>query len=386
MNSGSGAKQKKKRGFGRTIARIAAVLLVLFLLYAGFVYCWNRRLSLTKVQDYLYEVNCEECYYGASELAFELFKPKAGSCTVVWTGRLFGRNFDEVYDESAEFVVHNPATETRHASVGITNTTTGYSRGQVEGGSLTPETFLIPLIMVDGINDAGVVCCVNMVPPDDTKPTTGTNPGGKRLVNCEVVRYVLDYANSAKHAVELLRELDIYSITIGGEHLEFHYMIADAEDCFIAEVYNNELRITEGEPVMTNFFACLDGYTSHATGIERYDYVTERYDPDVDEDGMFRLLEDVWYTKSYPVNEGDPVWYSEYYEDYSANGYEYYSLSSPREKLDEYIAVETEWYLNRARDAKTYQSVHTSVYDIENRTLSVIVQENGTVYEFALDR
>ena len=67
-----------------------------------------------------------------------------------------------------------------------------------------------------------------------------------------MVRYVLDHARSAGHAVSLLEQANI----VGGfGNYGLHWMIADANDTYIVEVINGQLSVSKNKfSYMTNFY------------------------------------------------------------------------------------------------------------------------------------
>ena len=110
----------------------------------------------------------------------------------------------------------------------------------------------MPTITNDGINQNGVLASVHVVLTDGIDDMSGTNEGGKVLDGRYVVRYVLDHAKSAQHAVALLEQANI----VGGfEHYGLHWMIADEKDTYIVEVIEGRLSVSRNEyNYFTNFY------------------------------------------------------------------------------------------------------------------------------------
>lgn len=92
---------------------------------------------------------------------------------------------------------------------------------------------------LDGINDAGVVCNINVVPTGDKGRTTGTG-GNYDLCGLSVVRFILDNADSAKDAINKLQSKNIWMPNSGGYDLEIHLMVSDGTDTFVVEFVNNK--------------------------------------------------------------------------------------------------------------------------------------------------
>ncbi|MBQ0100388.1 MAG: linear amide C-N hydrolase, partial [Lachnospiraceae bacterium] len=192
-------------------------------------------------------------------------------CTSCRTGDLIGRNFDWAYDDVDEYIIRVPADKAtgRHASLGV-------------GSAFFPPFFqqiigmedILPVLTMDGINDAGVAINVNVVMSDtfgsgDTVGTRAGEPFGENMDNvCAgfVVRYILDRADSAEHAVELLKNANIYSVL--GQ--EFHWMISDAKATYIVETVRNEILVLKSkgkEAAMSNF------HVTHSEHCEEYEIV-----------------------------------------------------------------------------------------------------------------
>ena len=121
---------------------------------------------------------------------------------------------------------------------------------------------LIPNIMMDGINENGVIANMNVVDfKDGGSPSMTTNPGKPQLYLYSTVRYILDHATSALHAIDLLNEHDLYTLNRHANNI--HLMIADPKETYIVEFIKEpdkdfvSVRADkkEGdEQIMTNFY------------------------------------------------------------------------------------------------------------------------------------
>ena len=340
-------------------------------------------------------------------------------CTSCRIGNFVGRNFDWAYDDVEECVMRVPAAEGRLASIGVASRFFPKALQDVLG----VEEFL-PELTMDGINEKGVAINVNVVPAGDNGETTGTNEASdERLCAGFAVRTVLDNATSAAHAVEILKSKDIYSI----KGLEFHWMISDAEESYIVECVDNELvvlKANDAQPKMSNFYVShspfLDEYevvsdneeltagehTLHAMGIERYENVKAGLANVDSAETMFANMTNVWYKPKYlPGNErrywsdmnGAPVPGGTKGQRFTAfdSGLEIDTARSNAFKSAQanYVAVTNYEATTGKRTIEdgypltngVVHTVHTSIYDLANRTLKVCVQEVGTnVFDFAL--
>ena len=363
-----------------------------------------------QICDYLFPYQIFDWYADASASAL---------CTSCRNGNFIGRNFDWAYDDVDECVMRVPAAEGRLASVGVAS----WFFPKWMQDLFDVDEFL-PELTMDGVNEKGVAINVNVVPAGDNGETTGTNFGAKRLCAGFAVRTVLDNATNAAHAVEILESRDIYSI----KGLEFHWMISDATESYIVECVENELVVLKAKnarPKMANFYVShspnvaeyevVSGneelkasvHTPHAMGIERYARVSNGLERVESVAAMFTQMTNVWYKLKYlPGNEerywsdlnGAPVPGGEKDQRFTAfDGAELSVVRSNAFKALQanYVAVTNyeDVYGFRTIDPKNdptltnqvVQTVHTSIYDLERRELTVCVQEDvGTIRMFNL--
>lgn len=368
-------------------------------------------LNIDKVTDYLYTIDYTDWDYENGNKYFENNKPELGACSSVRKGNLYGRNFDWYYDESATFIVNSKATKGRHASIAVAGGSQYLTKENVESGEWGVMYDVLPFITLDGINDSGVVCNTNVVPSGDKGITTGTNPTSSvSMYEPIIVRYVLDYADSASNAIDKIREVNWVASSFGAGSLELHFMIADENTTYIVEFVNNELKVfsdiedeypdIENAPIMTNFY--IDGWdgnivtgfysdsgidpedttlTPHAEGLERYEIIQSMYDDISEKEDMIDVMAAVKYTKAFN-EETNPFWYSELVgESEEFGNLTIYQNHNAFNDVKAYMINE---FNHRTRNHKTWHTVHSTVYDIENKSLTVIPQETGVQYEFSL--
>lgn len=219
---------------------------------------------------------------------------KVFGCSSVRNGNYYGRNFDYIYNDTPEFVVRMKGSDERYASIGVAQHW-GLREADLQAKSYDKQLELVPNLTLDGINQKGVVANINVVPRQDVAEVTGTNPNGEKLHMLHMVRYILDNAASAKEALDLLAERNIYG-DLGDKYL--HLMVADKKKTYIVEFLDNKLVAQEktgNEQIMTNFYNNLDDYTENAMGVERYKILQENYDMGNSVQGMFELLQKVSY-------------------------------------------------------------------------------------------
>jgi len=344
-----------------------------------------------RVADYLYEITYTDYDIIAGDRYARTLNSvsRGAACTVVRNRNLVGRNYDYLYSEMAEFVIHVPAAEGRYASIGIASSLFELTPEVTENDPYGQYFDILPFVTVDGMNEKGVYCSVNMVHGEFGYKTTGTNPGASTtLYACFAVRYVLDHCATAEEACRALESVNIVFMEALGE---FHFFVADRTESWVVEVFDNKLRCRRwDENVLTNFYVLTDGYMADRTldaepeGTERYDYVREHYDELTTKDAVARLMGYLRYSKSYDL-ENVPFWYSEYYGEKCDAGT--IDRFMPKEQYADFIKKDCDAFKSAKRDYLLgfWVTTHTSIYDLENLTLRVYSQENyDEHYDFRL--
>lgn len=369
--------------------------------------------EVVKVTDYLFETTFYdyEEYFEMAQKRFEKFKPQLGGCSSVQNGMIRGRNYDWTYDESPEFVVHVPAKDGRHASVGI-STLLSITAKEIESNENPDILNLIPYSTVDGINDAGLTVNINVVTfGDKGEFVMKTEDTSDDICPVMVCRMLLDQAGSIDEALALMKEMDIFSL---GPDYECHFMISGPQSSqdatfntvvveFIPDenkhyqlsvIDNNKNEFVDNKPIMTNFYLTgFDGteesLTAHPAGYERYLILSESFEQGTTVNGMKELMKKVYFTKAYDAYS-DMIWYSDFtdQEGLTMAGRGEKMISGDYSKAGDfadYYKSEVETYIKNGRIIGTasWHTVHTSVYDIENKMLYVIPQEGGFSYDFS---
>lgn len=370
--------------------------------------------TVTKVTDYLFEITCDD-YEGNPEAVNQFFRkynPKLGGCSSVQNGFFRGRNYDWTYDEEPEFIIHVPANAAgRHASIGVC-ATTEITAADVENIGIDKVRYILPYLTLDGINDAGLTVNINVVGYEEkgeyklknSDPAQNTCP-------LMVPRLLLDRCGSIDEALAMMAELDIFSL---GTAEEAHYMISGPQspddstfNTVVVELIPDENKhyqlnvidfnkgdFVDNKPIMTNFHltgfdGSVESLTRHPMGYERYLILRDNFDQGSTIRGMLDLMKKVYYTRCYDLYS-DPYWYSEL----TMDDLDMTCRAEPclhgnpdaagpfadavRDAVDKYSTMK--------RDSTTWHTVHTSVYDIENRVLYVVPQEGGYAWEFPLEK
>lgn len=363
--------------------------------------------EITKITDYFYEITIDkiddEYSYGKMPNPYII----NGACSEFKVNNIIGRSYDWNYNNNCEFLVRTKGIEGRYDSIGIS--AVRIPESEMKSKKYNELLKFIPYQMLDGVNEKGVYCGMNVVPHGDKGKTTGTNSNGKDLPSMFIPRIVLDKADTARKAIDLIKSRNVFAIEYYDEVIELHIMIADKNSTYIVEFIDNKVyvmsdqddefdNIPNDKAIMTNFYLHnwngeikagytgdtkeeidATGLTPHAQGLERYTILSEDLDSVTDLEKALALINKVIYTKAYKTSTS-PFWYSEF--------------TQVRPNVDLYTSEEgfqdlkqsaIQYYENRSRDTGyTWQSVHQDVYDIENKTLKVSVQEGTNVYSYSL--
>lgn len=413
--------------------RIFNVLVNLALVFAGtaLTSCSKGNVEpaarLVKFHDYLYGVEYDDYDFElANNYIDENYHiPQRIGCSQVRKGNFVGRNLDYYINSDLNAVIKvNRKGEPDKATVNDTGAffTSRYASISVMGcgPDFTTEVVrnttdylsvyeALPIATLDGVNENGVYAALNMDATGETSMdrsqwNTGyfglgaayTNPSSE-LTFCTyiLVRVVLDHAKSVDDAIRIVEAINWYDplFSEDGESQSFHWIIADAKTNCILEFVDNKPVIIKTSDVstpslatiMTNFTNSLwqkDVIQNYGTGYERYDILAARY-PDTPStfEGMQNLMEYVWGSKCYTLSIDDPDFLatdqvSEYFT--AAQLYRNpEALANPlfqeiyKSFQDDYNDHST-WY---TPDCDVWITTHTSIYDLNTRTLKVKVNE-----------
>lgn len=341
---------------------------------------------LGQIAPYLHEVKYEDYEFDKDRLTVSEYLP---SCSVVRNGNFVGRNFDFYFDDIPEFIVHVKGNKDRYSSVGVARTPL-FNETDLVAGNVNKDYFkLLPNVMMDGINEKGVVICTNVV-ANEGVVNHGTNLGKEDLGIWFVGREVLNHAASAKEGVDIILNRNIVGDFLNIEN--FHFMIADSISTYIVEIIGNEVVAKEktgDNQIMTNFLCNIDGINDHPSGLERYQILKDNYSMGSTFKGMQDLLYKARFSQSFNPNM-DPLWVSD------AGIYTYQQISSGeaatsyKEMLEGGMYEEfTHDFENNIRSSDPslawWITVSNSTYDIQNRIFKIYVQENyKQCYEFKI--
>jgi len=384
-----------------------------------------------RIYSYLYSMdfgdvdyNFANSYYAANG---DKFNP--GRCTSVRRGNLYARNLDWYLNQGVEFVVRVTAAEGRYGSIAVGGGLSKMTKAFVESHQWNDDAYrLVPFAVNDGINEKGVFINSNVVITGEKGSiTSGTNPGKPRMSSVELIRHTLDHYASAREAVTDIRDnIDVYCPNHPlMKGYESHLMIGDATDTFIIEFIDNQCVVIKGaagattttlgmDKIMTNFYitdaelktvgsvTTVDpaSITKFSCGVERYNNAIKEYNTLTGLTEMMTFMSgyqaagtqysgtNLMYTNSYtrnPQTDYANFWGTEFVGEYDYEG------SKVQLKAQDLLSEEagagytpTHLALLQSfiagfspddRSGKFWQTVHTSVYDIDKKVVYVVSQE-----------
>ena len=386
--------------------------------------------------EYLYETWYDELDYDFAEQYFESKKVKApfGGCSSFRKNNFLCRNYDWYYNEGASFVVHTPAKNGYNATIGVAGNVPSLTDEFVQTKKYSDMYRLVPFMIVDGINDKSVSVSTNVVPTGDKGVHAEIEAAvfpKHRVCSLALPRFILDNFSSALEAVEYIRDyVTVYhpkSLLEAG--YEQHYIIADSVQTkestgatyilefvtdengksvveIITPASNNEHNYYEG--IITNFH--IDGVefgadmgvgtpvtdtervqenyhiTPNGAGLERFNIIVYNWSNLGEKKEPYQaLLENLHFSNAYTITAAADKWYSEFVGHTYSSGLTLTVDSTP-EEFGPFMADAAIAWTNRNRKSpKVWQTVHSSVYDMNEKVLYLSVQENfNHTYEFKL--
>lgn len=406
--------------------------------------CNSMHTSVKHIAPYLHEITYDDYTYDSefvttqSAEAFGCSSVRKGN----FYGRNFDYVFNDT-PEFIVRVKENKA-KNRHASIGMATHFGLRESKLLKGDyneqlNLIPNITLDGINDAGVICSHNVVSMEPDKVGEQTK-VPETQPDKKdafQLHQLFVPRYILDNADNVDEAIELLQSenLNIKGDLSGSHHL--HIMIADKNKTVVVEFFDKsgsghfEVVVDEktenssaeyGLPIMTNFYVNKshtvgdpDYYFNNdeRNGVERYEILRDGYNKVNSFADMEELMKKVMFSNSYrylhnivpygkelkvtPDPEstdkikGDLTseWYSESFKQTEINkicdseGASIEDLAPITEVFDK---LKQDYWITRMMDfrnppnPKFWQTTHNSTYDMENKHLRVVVQEQYEVY------
>lgn len=368
----------------------------------------------TEIANYLYGIEYDDYDFDACKKYFDdKFINSGAACSEVRRGNFIGRNLDWYINKNASAIIKMNHNDKHYASIGIVGCHSDFTNDLAKSGKYDDVYKYLPFKTEDGINEHGLYVGINVMPTGETsfdKSTwkTGeyghsaahTNPSAE--MTCAVnylPRILLDNAKNVEEAKEIIASInwtDPVNYPHKDETQSFHWLICDPTHSVVLEFIDNKAHYTEAESVtepgfgtiMTNFTNCLwkaGIMQTSGIGYERYDVLKAGYKdyakyPDSME-GMQELMKQAWFTKTYTTSvDSKDYWLTENAcEDIPAEDlYQKYELAQDPTMRAVFLAKTVLFYelsLWYVEDTPLWFSTHTSVYDISERKLHVMVHE-----------
>lgn len=255
----------------------------------------------------------------------------------------FGRNLDWFDNKRFDFIIHTDSKANSNIINPQESTYEVLGVAAIDGlepanvGDYSNEKFrLLPFYLQDGINSAGVFCCVNVVHRHEGE-TPGGDQAAKTWCTTMLPRLILDNFGTARSAVDYLCSDEIKRTIFLPNRLtnldySVHFMVGDDTQTYVLEFVSDGVRwyiqqITNNE-IMTNFrldgvyfkpngdvYTNLDadlpttkGVYAYDAGLERYNILNHGKSSVTDIRTLRDLMNSILYSKFYNSN---PIWYSE---------------------------------------------------------------------------
>ena len=342
--------------------------------------------GISKVAAYLYEADFDDTYPEFAEQFYhDHYDVIGGGCTSARKDNDFARNYDWLYDDTAEFVVRVTSNETRYASLGVASLGTNMTEQMMMQYANRDILKALPGMVLDGINSEGVFASVNVIAHKADKGYSGTDVCG-----LGAVRYILDNYNSALAAATYIASHVYIPEKVKLAGYSFHWLVGDPNKTYIVEdgtykessssIYNigliTNFRVFPSIPYVSPDRYTINRYDPYGSGLERYGNLIFKIKTfNYEEGSLFEFMKLNRFTIAYnrKTNPHFP-WPTEFT---ASSGK---SLAWPDDDLRAW--AEEHVPENRVRGDGTWQTVHTSYYNISERFLKIMIQEQDDVYNF----
>lgn len=338
----------------------------------------------------------EKVHHGYTQGLFN-FLDEGSECTVAATvdengHMIVGRNLDLEVSMKPIFLFRTKQKDC-YETIGLAN-----FAGIGDDADVTIEKGVqnwyyqaIPDIAADVMNEKGLYIEMNerMGEYDDDGnflwACDGTNPDSDvRVPDCCLSEYLVEHCADVDEAIDLAKEIDIYSFIGLGMECNYAYMMADASGHYgVLEVVDNKVIWNEGAAVNTNYYFAK-GYAEKARfgqGQGRQEVAEEEL-PNVNNlEDMQKLMEKVSY---FQIIYPDECQYDCRYEyTHEVHDWTVDDLLNPdnQEELMKYINKEGDWAKGKTRkqiaeNGEYFESVYTNLVDCTDKTFTVYTHEN----------
>ena len=402
----------------KKIHHIAAVALVL----AATVSCQDKskdiQISYYNGVEGLYYLEVEDFDFDAAKLMADESADQSDPvalCSQVRKGGFVARNLDWFQNDQATAVVR-VKSGAKYTSLNVCGCSPVLLRGAetIDAKSLNR----LPLSFNDGMNDAGLYIGVNVVPYGEM--TEGVSDYGSEQGKPGYVKYkaedavdpvwyrtnylgrmVLDNCATVEEAVEFIKTHNWYDSYFHLAHFQLHWLIADAHTNLVFEFIDSKPRFDlmttsldtpSYATVMTNFSNVLasKGFPrqNHGAGYERTAAAMAHYAEYTDMKDFCRLL---FYSKAYDLKPEDPEFFwsetvgcgpedNPFTQDElvawgKGEGREGARWDAYVQMMKEYKANFEDEKLSRPANAISWNSSHSSVWELATGTLTLDIDE-----------
>ena len=335
------------------------------------------------------------------------------SCSEVRVGNSVVRNLDWFEYDQATYVMRVGHSDKHQASIFVCGMNDDIKHGVTELNPTSEEANHLCSTTQDGINESGVYIGVNVVPygqmtrgegtgDNNYTPEEGVNASKEPLMTSCLTRLILDQATDLKSAEELIKGtawFDVPYLVKGG--FQTHWLVATKEGSFVCEFVDGKPEFVYAEStdkpgygtIMTNFSNVLakEGIIqSHGAGYERFNTLKKNYSVLTPQE----LAESVFYSKMYSSDYNDPdytwtEWVSDQFPAQQLMEWRDNAESRTGELWDAFFELyedcqaKYDWRkfgYDYDRTRGSWFTAHSSIWDIENKTLTLDIEERG---EFA---
>lgn len=370
------------------------VILSCVLLTSVFTSCAKNSdlMPVKKVHDYVFDLGTyhEMDYDFAEDFIQNKYDGWDGACTAVAKktddGKmLVGRNMD-LYISNKPAYIMRTAVEGNYKTIGINYSNKSgdnYLDVLKKGGVSKTFYKIVPFLCTDVMNEKGLYVETNMRMGEYwatgklKNACTGTNPGAKhRICSLILPRYLGENCATVKEAIELVKELDIYTPKAVGMDWNFCFMMADSEgDYGLLEIARNKISWLQNEPAQSNFFVTKEFQENEelACGVGRYTVVREGRDKVKNEQDMYELMKKVNYSKVYDPENCDFDVRTEFVSVRDDLTYSVMTNNEIKDKVYEGLIEYCKQYSNKTRqelqdDGTKWESTFTEVANCTDKT------------------
>lgn len=288
--------------------------------------------SIERLNRYLFKVTYDEL----PEPDFTDDGAVFGACSSYISGGKLYRNLDWNYDESPEYIV-------------VTDRFTGMAFGT--------DLDALPYRVNDGVNEDGIMVTCHVLFDD----WEFTGSGRKDIPMTRIPFLILNELHSIDDIDEVQDYLDNLASIAGADYI-LHFMVSDGTTTYYIGPSNNGYTIKDAtsNPKLANFnWVSRDTVSRSDSDLQKRPTGLERFN------AMPCDLEDIHYTLIYE----SPDFLSDFI------GIDGTTKDSTDEELTEIYEKAHALYLERKRDGKTWQTMHSAIYS-PNGLESLYIQEN----------